>query len=287
MMSERNKGIAYIILAAFFFSLMGLFIRLAGELPTMEKALFRNLVAVIISTVMLLRNRGSLGITKAVMPDVILRAFFGTVGLVCNFYAIDHLNMSDANVLNKLSPFFAILMSIFVLKEKAHKWEWLAVFVAFGGALLVIKPGISMSTGPALVGLLGGCSAGTAYTFLRKAGTKGVKGSFIVFFFSVFSTVVILPFFILQYEPMRPEQLLFCLLTGAAASGGQLCITAAYTHAPAKEISLYDYTQVIFAAIWGFFLLGQIPDWLSILGYVLILAAAVIRFLHGLRKENA
>ena len=73
------------------------------------------------------------------------------------------------------------------------------------------------------------------------------------------------------------RQLLFLLGAGVAATGGQLSITAAYTYAPAKEISVYDYTQVIFAAIWGFLFFGQIPDALSVIGYVIIIGAAVYR----------
>ena len=199
------------------------------------------------------------------------------MGLICNFYAIDRLNISDANMLNKLSPFFAILMSIFILKEKASKKEWLIVAVAFVGALFVIKPGFNMALGPALMGTLGGFGAGVAYTFVRKRGKNGVRGPIIVMFFSTFSTLVCLPFFLMSYQPMTWKQLLFLLGAGMAATGGQLSITAAYTYAPAKEISVYDYTQVIFAAIWGFCFFGQVPDVISIVGYVIIIGAAVCR----------
>lgn len=284
-LTERNKGILCILMAAFFFSLMTVFVRLAGDLPTMEKVLFRNLVAAIVSFGMLMKSREKVMLDKTNYIDLFLRAFFGTSGMICNFYAIDHLNISDANLLNKLSPFFAILMSIFILKEKVHKLEWLAVIIAFSGALLVIKPGFSMTSGPAFIGLLGGFGAGMAYTFVRKLGKNGVKGPIIVFFFSLFSTVVTFPFFIIQYKPLSISQLVILLLAGISATGGQLSITAAYTHAPAKEISVYDYTQVIFAAIWGFLLFDQIPDILSFIGYLIILFATIIKFLYNKNKE--
>lgn len=280
-MKEKSKGILYIIMAAFFFSLMTVFVRLSGDLPTMQKALFRNLVAAVVSWGMLLKTGEKIQIGKEHYIDLFMRAACGTTGLICNFYAIDRLNISDANMLNKLSPFFAILMSGFLLKEKAHKLEWLSVIVAFLGALFVIKPGFSMSAGPALIGLLGGFGAGVAYTFVRRLGKKGVKGPVIVMFFSTFSTIVCLPGFLLNYQPMTIKQLLILLMAGAAATGGQLSITAAYTYAPAKEISVYDYTQVIFAALWGFLFFEQVPDILSFVGYAVIIAAAVIRFLYG------
>ena len=284
-MSQKNKGILCIISAAFFFSLMTVFVRMAGDLPTMQKTVFRNLVAAIVSWGMLIKSKEKINLGgKEDIFALFMRSFFGTTGLICNFYAIDRLNISDANMLNKLSPFFAILMSGFILKEKAHKWEWLSVFIAFIGAVLVIKPGFSMSAGPAFIGLLGGFGAGVAYTFVRKLGKNGIKGSVIVMFFSTFSVVVCTPGFLLNYQPMTIQQVIILLLAGAAATGGQLSITAAYTYAPAKEISVYDYTQVIFAAVWGFFFFEQIPDVYSFIGYAIIITAAVIKFLHGKNK---
>lgn len=279
-MSEKKKGILCIIMAAFFFSLMTVFVRLSGDLPTMQKALFRNLVAAAVSWVMLLKAGEKIKIGKGNWIPLFLRAGCGTVGLICNFFAIDHLNIADANMLNKLSPFFAILMSIILLKEKVNKVEILSVIVAFAGALFVIKPTFSMTTGPALIGLLGGFGAGVAYTFVRKLGKNGVKGPVIVMFFSTFSTIVCLPIFLADFVPMTGIQLLLLLCAGAAATGGQLSITAAYTHAPAKEISVYDYTQVIFAALWGFLFVGQIPDVFSFIGYAIIITAAIVRFVH-------
>lgn len=279
-MSEKKKGILCIIMAAFFFSLMTVFVRLSGDLPTMQKALFRNLVAAAVSWVMLLKAGEKIKIGKGNWIPLFLRAGCGTVGLICNFYAIDHLNIADANMLNKLSPFFAILMSIILLKEKVNKVELLSVIVAFAGALFVIKPTFSMTTEPALIGLLGGFGAGVAYTFVRKLGKNGVKGPVIVMFFSTFSTIACLPVFLADFVPMTGIQLLLLLCAGAAATGGQLSITAAYTHAPAKEISVYDYTQVIFAALWGFLFVGQIPDVFSFIGYAIIITAAIVRFVH-------
>ena len=284
-MSEKNKGILCIISAAFFFSLMTVFVRLAGDLPTMQKTVFRNLVAAVVSWGMLIKAGEKIDLGgKENIISLLMRSFFGTMGLICNFYAIDRLNISDANMLNKLSPFFAIFMSGFILKEKASRLEWLSVFVAFVGALFVIKPGFSMNAGYAFIGLLGGFGAGVAYTFVRKLGKNGIKGSVIVMFFSTFSVVVCTPGFLLNYQPMTIQQVIILLLAGAAATGGQLSITAAYTHAAAKEISVYDYTQVIFAAVWGFFFFEQIPDVYSFIGYAIIITAAVIKFLHGKNK---
>ena len=95
------------------------------------------------------------------LPAFIGRSFFGTLGILCNFYAVDHLVLSDASILNKLSPFFAILFSYFILKEKLTLVQGSAVAAAFCGAILVVKPGFAGANVliPSLVGVTGGMCA--------------------------------------------------------------------------------------------------------------------------------
>lgn len=281
----KAQGILFIILAGFFFSLMTLFVRKAGDLPTMQKAFFRNLVAAIVSIILLARSPEKFKIKKTSWPGLFARASFGTMGIICNFYAIDKLGLADANILNKLSPFFAIILSVFLLKEKANVVEWISVFVAFVGAAFVIKPSFAITSLYGFVGLLGGLGAGIAYAFLRKLGKSGERGPVIVMFFSCFSCLFTIPFLIASYKPMTWQQIAFLLAAGCAATGGQLSITKAYTKSPAKEISVFDYTQIIFAALLGFFFFSEIPDYLSIIGYAIIIGIAIFKWQYNLRKK--
>lgn len=283
-MKEKQQGILFIILAGFFFASMSFFVRLSGDLPTMEKAFFRNAVAVLVAAFMLARTKEGFHVQKGSWPDLLMRSFCGTVGIICNFYAVDHMNIADANILNKLSPFFAILMSYFILKEKANKVEWACVVVAFIGAVFVVKPALNMQFVNAMIGVIGGLGAGIAYTFVRKLGKKGERGPIIVMVFSTFSCLCTLPFLISEFQPMKAVQLLCLLMAGVSAAGGQIFITKAYTKAPAKEISVFDYTQVLFAALLGFVFFGQIPDWMSLVGYLIIIGSAIFKW-NYLRKE--
>lgn len=286
--SERTLGILCILCAAFCFSLMSLFVRLTGNIPTMQKIFFRNLVAAIAAFVILAREGQGFRIHKGCLGGHLARSITGMLGMVANFWAIDHIGMADANMLNKLSPFFAILFSIFLLREKPNLVQVLGVLVAFGGSVCIIKPSFdNPQMLPALAGVLGGLGAGAAYTFVRYLGARGENGSRIVFYFSAFSCIVCVPFVALDYAPMSLLQLVYLLLAGAFACVGQLGITKAYVCAPAKEISVYDYTQVLFAAALGFFVFGDVPDWLSVLGYVLICGAGVGMFLYNRRHDAA
>ena len=107
-----------------------------------------------------------------------------------------------------------------------------------------------------------------------------------VFFFSVFSCAAILPVLIFIYEPMSPLQLLYLILAGVCASGGQFAITAAYANAPASEISIYDYSIVIFASIWSFLFWHDIPDALSVIGYLIIFGSSLLMFLYNSKRAK-
>ena len=297
--TRRIKGILYILLAAFFFALMSVFVRLSGDVPTMQKAFFRNIVAAFAAAAILVRNGtgrpavfGRIFRREAMptlfgeaLPTLLLRSIFGTAGILANFWAVDHLGIADANMLNKLSPFFAILMSIFILGEKPNRVEWLSVLLAFIGAAFVAKPSVGIVSFPALVGIFGGFAAGTAYTYVRKLGLMGVKGPAVVLFFSAFSTLVLTPNLLLHYQPMTAQQLGFLLLAGASAAGGQLSVTAAYQNAPARDISVFDYSQVVYAALLGFMLFGEVPDAWSLVGYVIIIGTAFAKWAYVMRTS--
>ena len=285
-LKDHTKGVLCIIGAAFGFSMMSACVRLAGPgVPSVQKAFFRNFIALLFVSGIMIRKRISLKPERGNTGYMFGRAFCGTVGLLCNFYAIDHLLLADANMLNKLSPFFAILLSVFILKEKPNIVQILGVTVALTGSMFIVKPGFqNTEISAAICGLLGGAGAGAAYTFVRKLGLRGENSTRIIFFFSVFSCLVCLPYIAFHFTPMTLRETLFLVLSGVGACIGQFGITKAYLFAPAKEISVYDYTQVLFAALLGFVLFGQMPDIFSVIGYLLICGAGIFMFFYN--KQN-
>lgn len=285
-LDEKYKGIIYIILSSFCFAIMNTMVRLAGELPSIQKSFFRNLVAFFFALILLWKNQIGFSIKKGNMKYFILRSLFGTIGILCNFYAIDHLVLADASMLNKMSPFFVLLFSWLILGETLSWKQAIIVITAFLGSLFIIKPTFSnLDVIPAFIGLCGGMGAGIAYTMVRILGQRGEKGPFIVFFFSGFSCLITLPYLIFSFAPMTGKQILMLLGAGLAAAFGQFSITAAYFHAPAKEISVYDYSQIIFSALIGFLLFHQVPDGYSIFGYIVICAMALAMFFLNNKKQ--
>lgn len=281
-MSGKAKAIFYMIFSSGSFAFMNAFVRLAGDVPSVEKSFFRNLVAAFVALVILLREKQGFSIRKGTLPFHLARSILGTIGILCNFYAVDHLVLSNASMLNKMSPFFVLIFSFLFLKEKLTRFQVGAVLTAFIGTLFVVQPTLeNINLAPSLIGLTSGLAAGGAYTMVRVLGLKGERSPVIVFFFSTFSCLSVVPWLVFHFQPLTGHQLLMLIGAGIAATGGQFGVTLAYTHAPAREVSVYDYAQILFSAALGYFLFDQIPDHWSVVGYVLIVGAAVVIFLYN------
>lgn len=284
-LSSKTKGVIFIILSALSFTGMNTFVRLAGDLPTMQKVFFRNFVAMIFAFAAMVKAGDSFKPKKGSLKYLLIRSAAGLAGIFGNFYALDKIELSNASMLNKMSPFFALVFSAIFIKEKVKPKQAVAIAVAFIGALFIIKPTFGNADLLAsLAGFAGGMAAGGAYTCVRWLGIKGENGRLIVLFFSVFSCVLTVPYLIFDYHYMTAFQWLALLMAGVFAAGGQFSITAAYTHAPSREISVYDYSQIIFAAVVGFFVFGDIPDVWSFVGYFIIIAMAVWMFVYNNRQ---
>lgn len=292
-LSETSKGIICIVLSAFCFALMAVFVRLSGEISFVQKAFFRNAVAFFIAAAGISKDyaehgKDAVSIPKGALLFLFLRAATGSLGVFGNFYAIDRLVLSDAAILNKMAPFFAVLFSFFLMREKIKPLQLLAITAAFAGAMLVVKPGFQFAeTLPSLAGFVGGMGAGFAYACVRKLSTLKCRGKIIVLFFSAFSMLLSVPKMVTAFEPMTAVQFLCLCGAGVCAAGGQFSITAAYYHAPARDISIYDYSQIIFSTLLGLIFFGQLPDAWSIAGYAIIIAMAVLNFLYTRRVHAA
>lgn len=287
-MSNRQKGIVCIVLSALSFALMNVFVRLSGDLPSAEKSLFRNLIAVVVAGAVLIRNQEGLHVSRLAWPDLFMRSLLGTIGILCNFYAVDHLLLADATAIQKLVPFITILASWVLLREKPGKIQLALVGLAFISSLLIIKPSFAnVNLTASLIQAIGALCAGTAYVYVRKLSLAGVEKSKIIFYFSAFSLLIFFPMTWLDFRMPSLLQLFYLLMAGVMASCGQYSVTYAYSFAPANQISICDYSQIIFSALFGFVFFGQVADWMSWLGYLALIILALINYWIGNRKQTA
>ena len=284
-MNPKVKGIIAILISAVGFSFMSVFFRLAGDLPVYQKSLARNLVAMFIPMYFIFKYKQPLFGKLSSQPLLISRSTLGLIGVLLNIYAIDHMILSDADTLMKLNPFWTILLSLIFLNEKVRNYQFIAMIVAIAGMLFVVKPEFSSSMFPAIAGLLSGIFAASAYTCVGALSTREAPYT-IVFYFSFFSIIVLIPFTIFTFEPMTMTQVWYLIGAGLSAAAGQIGITLAYSYAPAKDISIFTYASIIFTALFGFILFGESPDFYAVLGYMIIIGSSYYMFEKARRQPT-
>lgn len=284
-MNPKVKGIIAILISAIGFSFMSVFFRLAGDLPVFQKSLARNLVAMFIPLFFIIKYRQPIFGKMSSQPLLITRSTLGLIGVLLNIYAIDHMVLSDADTLMKLNPFWTILLSLIFLKENIKRYQIIAMLIAIFGMLFIVKPEFSSTMFSSLAGLFSGIFAASAYTCVRALSKREAPYT-IVFYFSLFSVIVLIPFSIATYEPMTKLQIIYLLGAGLSAAVGQIGITLAYSFAPAKDISIFTYASILFTALFGFILFGETPDFYAFIGYIIIIGASYFMFEKARRQSN-
>ena len=284
-MNSKSKGAAFLILSSFFFALMSVFVSLAGDVPFYQKALFRNAVPALVAGAALWRAGTPVRVPGESRLPLALRSIFGLTAVYCNYYGISHLPLANANSLNKLAPFFAIMFAAAFMHERISRVQLYCVLLALAGSMFLIVPSMETLGFASVVALAGGVASGAAHTALRatQAG-KRVEGSVIVFVFSAFSTVVTAIPCLIRWTPVTAPQVIYLVLAGSSCTMAQYSLTWAYRCASPKDISVYDSTQIIFSAVMGFIIFGQVPIATSFIAYVLIILASTLLFIYNKRE---
>lgn len=282
-MSNKTKAVFCMLISALGFTFMSVTVKYVIGIPLFEKVFFRNLISLGVAFFMLKKSSAPMFGRRENQLALLARSSFGLAGVVLNFYAIANLTLADSSMLGKLSPIFVTIMACIFLKEKIDSKQILSIIVTFLGALLVIKPEFSLEMLPSLAGILSAAASGVAYTLLRYLKDKESPDT-IIFYFSLISVVFTAPFALAEYVQPTFIQLGLLLATGVFASVGQFGITYAYKYAKATEVSIYNYSAIVFGIILGFIFFGEIPDTLSLLGGAIIIAVAFYIFKHNQKK---
>lgn len=277
-MSETRKAIYLDLCASFFFCLMGFLSQSVARIPVFQKTLVRSIVTFTILAVSATVRKEKVVIEKRNLPLYLTRSIFGIVGIIGYLYSADHLVFSDASMIQKLAPFFSITISLFLLKEKASANQWALVAIAMTGLVFVVKPAGALGVGIAeIVAVIGAVGSGAAYVLVRKLGINGASPTSIVLFFSGFTVIACIPIIISSYVRMTAAELILLIGMGVCGGTAQILITIAYGKAPAKEISIVEYSEIVFAALLGFIFDHELADKTSMIGYLIIFAAALLR----------
>lgn len=281
MKSTKQKGILLMLLSALLFSAMQVIINLTGDsVPLMEQVFFRNIVSLVMCYILIRRHGLSMFGERKYQPWLFMRSLFGLLGLVSLFYAASRAAQADVTILSKLSPFLITLFAFLFLKEKIAKIQVPALIIAFGGAFLVANPSFHSNPLPLFLAFLCALFSSVSYTLLAYFKDK-VDAITVIMHFSTFCTVVSLPFFLLDMTLPCTKDFLLLLLMGTLGGFGQIALTYAYRMAPASEVSIYNYTGILFSMLLGYIILNETVPFTSLMGGALVVLASVLTYRYS------
>jgi drug/metabolite transporter (DMT)-like permease len=204
----------------------------------------------------------------------------GLATMACFFYAIAHLRLPDAVLLNYSLPLFMPFVESAWLGEPIPHRLWGPVAVGFLGIVMILKPGASVFQPAALVGVLSALFASVAQVGIRRL-TRTEPLALIIFYFGLVSTVLSAAPAALSWRTPQGREWLVLLAVGAFGSVGQILLTAAYAHAPAARVGPFIYSSVVFAGLLEWALWRSVPDALSFAGMVVVAGAGVLALRVG------
>jgi len=267
-------------LSACCFAVMATCIKIAStELPAPQLVFFRSVVGLLIILPLIL-PRGYTFIKTPVLKLHMFRGFISLCAMTCFFYAIGHVGLSESTLLNATSPLFVGLLAFPILKEKINLRTSIALVIGFIGVGFILKPGTSLFTLAALIGLCSGFFIASAKILVRyMASTEPVMRT--VFYFSIFSTLYSAILMIWFWQTPNMHDVSIMILAGICATGGQTLLTYSFTHNEAVTVAPFTYVTVVIATLIGWLGWNELPDISSGIGAVLIISACLSLSIQG------
>lgn len=270
-MNKNNVylGIFWMVVSAFSFTVMSVFIKLVDDVSILHKTTIRNIIPLIVSTCFILKNKLNFIGKKENLKLIILRCLLGTTGMLLTFYSLSYLSLADSSIIGRLTPIFVVFLSVIFLKEKIKKYQIICLILTLLGTYISINPNFNSNFIPLLSAIIGAFFSAGAYTCLNKIGRQENSNT-LVFISSLFSFIILTPLCLFENSNFTITNIIYLILSGIFAVIGQYSITFAYQFAKATDVSIFDYFSVIFSAILGVIIFNNDMYFHNIIGYIII-----------------
>jgi len=271
--SAPVRGAFWMTASAAAFAIMAAMIRPASEgLHPFQVVFFRNIMGLAMMAPFI--YSGGFGVLRTAHLKLhLLRAlsFFG--GMVTWFWALPHIPLVDAITLYFFSPILITILAAVILRERVRIRRWTAVFVGFVGAIIVLRPGISSVDWPQLLILANACFWSFSAIIMRSVARTDSAATIVAHMFLWVTPLSAIPAFIF-WQPPPMESLIWVAGVAVMSSFGHFALARSFTCAEASVIMPFDYTQLLFAALIGFFIFHEVPDLETFIGAALITGSA-------------
>ena len=299
--SRRDSGVGYMVQAALWFAVMGLFVKLASRtLPTMQIVFARGAITLAIASLVLWKAKLSPFGSRSRL--LLLRGLVGSVALICFYAAVVHLPLAEATVIHQTAPLFTAVFAAFFLRERLNARVVWSLLGAFLGVVMIARPGWlfgavastpavasaavggdvpTMAAGDAgawafaFVALLGAILSAVAYVTVRRLGRTD-SPLVVVFYLPLVTLPVSAPFALPVWVWPDASGWAWLLGIGVSTQVAQVALTKGLAREAAGRATAVGYLQVAFATLFGALVFGVWPDGWSWAGMACIVGSLLV-----------
>jgi drug/metabolite transporter (DMT)-like permease len=276
-MIRITTGVRHMLVGAFWFSVMSVLVKLAGQrLPSMEIVFFRGLLTLAMSYAIVKRARIEpvFGVNRRLLLQ---RGVLGAAALACFLFSLTHLPLAEATLIQYMNPVFAILVAHWWFGERmGGRGEWFALAASLIGVVLVTRPGFlfggaasGIHPGHALIALMGGAFSGSAYATIRQMPKE--RPEVVVLYLPLMSVPMSLPFIASNWHVPTPQEWLLLIAIGIATQLAQTSMTRGLQVEKTARATMVGYVQIIFAGAWGALLFHEAITLWTVIGAAIVL----------------
>jgi len=276
-MTNQKKGMLWIIVATFFFSLMGSFVKLgATHFSSVELVFYRSFISLLFLFIYIVISQKE--IKTPHLRKQIDRGVVGFLSLAFFFYAIAHLNLGSAMTLNYTSPIFLGFFLPLISHQKIKKSILLCTITGFIGTLFILDPhGEWQSWFAGLIGLISGIGAALAYIHVIQLSKLNEPDWRTVFYFTLVSTIGSgLWISFTDYQRLIWDDVWILIPLGLSATIAQIAMTRAYRLGNSLVIGTLSYLTIVFSGVISLLYFNETMRIEDVLGAILIIASGAI-----------
>lgn len=277
-----SKGVRYMIISSLAFSLMQLCVKFLSHLPFTELVFFRSIVSLILSLVIVYKNRlNPLGNNRKVL---VLRGLFGATALSLFFYTLQNLPIATAITINYLSPIFTTIFAIWILREPVPAKRWLFFAISFSGIMVMKGLNDNLDWKYVIAGMISAIFSGLAYNMVRRVKDTD-HPVVVVLYFPLVATPIMGIISLFYWQTPMGWDWLFIVLMGVFTQIAQLNMTKAWHAEKAGKVASLKYLGIGFAMFFDYTVFQIVPSWQSLIGIAIVLTGVFLN-LYAVKETD-
>ena len=246
---------------------------LAGRVPAAESAFLRYVFGLLF-LLPAWRGLSALRLTRRQIGLVSLRGAAHTVGVIFWFFAMTRIPLAEVTAMNYLTPIYVTILAVFVLGERLAMRRIMAIVVALGGALLILRPGFR-ELDPGHFAMLGTALLFSGSYLIAKIISGEMSAVAVVTLLSITVTIGLFPFALAVWVTPTLGDLSILFLVACFATGGHYAMTLAFAAAPVTVTQPVTFLQLVWSVIVGAAFFAEPVDPWVVLGGVVIMGAVL------------